>query len=120
MNLKAGINLALISMLRAGWGKPQLSPAGTPGAALLWPPGVPAGPPGQIRLCVRPGKHPEKQQEQRICLWQILLLCRNRESVQQGRKGDSQNFGGGSPVPIAWTPSVPDHFYSFNTTESLR
>lgn len=58
MYLKAGINLALISMLRAGWGKPQLSPAGTPGAALLWPPGAPADPPRQTRLCVSPGESP--------------------------------------------------------------
>lgn len=78
MNLKAGINLALISMLRAGWGKPQLSPAGPPGAVLLWPPGVPADAPGQIRLCVSPGKHLDKQQEQRICLADSAPLQKQR------------------------------------------
>lgn len=117
MNLKAGINLALISMLRANHSSPLQAHLEQFSCGLQENLLIHHVRPG----CVSAQGNAWIGSRNRESAWQIVLLCRNREPVQQGRKGDSQDFGGVSPVPVAWThPQYQTAFFFLNTEESLR
>lgn len=92
-------------MFRTESGKPQLTPTGKIGGAVLpWSPGAIADPPPhQTKLSVSPVQTLVRAASHG-------LHCRHRRSVWQQSKEESQELGEGSLVPLTWTAAVTAHF----------
>lgn len=85
-----------------------------------WPPGAPADPPCQSRLCVSSGKHLDRQQEQSICLADSAPL-QKQTACPTGEKGRQPGLWWRLTSSYCMDPpNTRISFCSLNAKESLR